>query len=174
MAKNKLVRLLNDPTKGMNETYGTNGILAHLFRRMLHDLNVSPMRWGSLMYDFITDPRNGVPDNKKDQTSWRGNFVKEFERRQMTWKVFCKAMRFLQLPRIELVIRAHHRNGKVTEHSTFVNFGIMEEQDAQEAPAEPEHSPHDEEEGLDAADPDTVQLRESKEEAPEGKEKNGQ
>lgn len=151
MTKNKLVRLLNDPNKGMTETYGTNGILAHLFRRMLRDLNVSPMRWGSLMYDFITDPRNGVPDNKKDQTSYRGNFVKEFERRQMTWKVFCKAMRFLQLPRIELVIRAHHRNGKVTEHATFVNFGVGGPQDDDEAPDEPETSPHDEEEGLDEA-----------------------
>jgi len=159
MAKNKLVRLLNDPTKGMNETYtNSNGILAHMFRRMLHDLNVSPMRWGSLMYDFITDPRNGVPDNKKDQTSYRGNFVKEFERRQMTWKVFCKAMRFLQLPRIELVIRAHHRNGKVTEHATFVNFGVAggpdddreDDNDPREAP-EPASSPFDEEQGLDEA-----------------------
>ena len=143
MAKSKLIRLLNDPEKGMHETYGTNGILAHLFRRMLRDLNVSPMRWGNLMYDFITDPRNGVPDNKKDQTSYRGNFVKEFERRQMTWKVFCKAMRFLQLMRIELVIRAHHKGGRVTEHSTFVNFGAVDREDEQEPSAELDGSPHD-------------------------------
>jgi hypothetical protein len=169
MAKNKLVRLLNDPTKGMNETFGTNGILAHLFRKMLHDLNVSPMRWGSLMYDFITDPRNGVPDNKKDQTSWRGNFVKEFERRQMTWKVFCKAMRFLQLVKIRFIVEAYHRNGKVTEHSTFVNFGVVEEQDGQEPPAEPEHSPYDEEEGLDADDAPNANQLDLFKEAPEGK-----
>jgi hypothetical protein len=169
MAKNKLVRLLNDPTKGMYETYGINGILAHLFRRMLHDLNVNTLRWGSLMYDFITDPRNGVPDNKKDQTSMRGNFVKEFERRQMTWKVFCKAMRFLQMVRIQLIIRAHHRNGEVTEHSTFVNFGAAEEQDAQEPPEEPEHSPYDEEEGLDGADAQHVNQLDLFKEASESK-----
>ncbi len=145
MAKSKLIRLLSDPEKGMNETYGTNGILAHLFRRMLRDLKVSPMRWGNLMYDFITDPRNGVPDNKKDQTSYRGNFVKEFERRQMTWKVFCKAMRFLQLPRIEIVIRAHHKHGKITEHSAFVNFGVTEREDGQEPPYDVDDEPLDDE-----------------------------
>lgn len=123
MAKNKLTKILTAPDKDIKKTFGANGVLSRLFRQMLLDLNVGPSRFGSLLQDYILDPRNGVPNNKKDQTSMRGNLTKEFSRPQMTWKVFCKALRFLQITKIEFVIKAHHRHGKTTIHSTVVDFG---------------------------------------------------
>lgn len=123
MAKNQIYKILSSPDKGVTRTSGANGVLARMFRKMLYDLNITNAKWGSLMYDFITDIRNGVPNNKKDQTSMRGNLTKEFSRPQMTWKVFCKALRFMQITRIELAIKAYHENGKTSVHSTEVDFG---------------------------------------------------
>lgn len=120
MAKNKLTRILTAPDKDIKKTHGANGVLSRLFRQMLLDLNIGPSRFGSLLQEYILDPRNGVPNNKKDQTSMRGNLTKEFSRPQMTWKVFCKALRFLQITKIEFVIKAYHRTGRSTIHSTVV------------------------------------------------------
>ena len=53
----------------------------------------------------------------------RGNLTKEFSRPQMTWKVFCKGLRFLQIVKIELVVKAYHENGKTSLHSTHVDLG---------------------------------------------------
>lgn len=123
MAKNKLTRILTSPDREIRNTHGANGALARLFRVILLDLNIGPSRFGSLLQDYILDPRNGVANNKQDQTSARGNLTKEFARPQMTWKVFCKALKFLQILRIEFSVTAHWRHGNPTVHSTKVNLG---------------------------------------------------
>lgn len=124
MARNKITQLLTDPNKGISRTSGVNGVLSRLFRIMLLDLNINAMRWGVLMHSFINDVRNGVPNNKRDQTSIRGNLTKEFARPQMTWKVFCKAMRFLNVTGLQITVVATHANKpNQTIHTTSVNFG---------------------------------------------------
>ena len=123
MAKNKLTRILTAPDKDVKKTFGANGVLSRLFRQMLLDLNIGPPQFGHLMAQYLADPRNAVPNNKKDQTSMRGNLNKEFSRPQMTWKVFCKALRFLQITKIEFVLQATRATGKPTIHSTVVDFG---------------------------------------------------
>jgi hypothetical protein len=123
MAKTALDKILQSPDKHVGQTSGANGVLANLFRKMLKKEEVNIPRWGSLMGDFITDVRNGVPNNKKDQTSIRGNLTKEFARPQMTWKVFCKALRFLQVIKFELVINAHFGRGKSVSYYTTVDLG---------------------------------------------------
>jgi hypothetical protein len=125
--KNRLARVLTSPDKGIGRTYGANGVLSRLFRQILFDLNIAPIRFGQLMQEYLLDPSNGVPPNKKDQTSMRGNLTKEFSREQMTWKVFCKALRFLQFLRVELVLRCHHRNGTISEHKTDVLLRTADE-----------------------------------------------
>lgn len=125
MAKNKLHRMLAAPDKEVKKTSGANGILARLFRTILLDLNIGPSRFGALLQQYILDPRNGVADNKKDQTSARGNLNKEFYKPQMTWKVFLKAMRFLRIKKIVFVVELHHSGlgNKTTVHSAEVNLG---------------------------------------------------
>lgn len=124
MAKNNHIQqILQAPDKYISRTRGANGILTRLWIQILSDRGVTLPRWGSLMADYISDARNGIPNNKKDQTSMRGNLTKEFTREQMTWKVFCKGLRFLQVLKIELVIKAYHANGETSLHSTVVDFG---------------------------------------------------
>lgn len=139
MARNKLIQILTSPDKGVNRTTGVNGVLSRLFRQMLLDLNINPMQWGVLMHTFINDVRNGVPNNKRDQTSIRGNLTKEFARPQMTWKVFVKAMRFLHITSLKITVEAT-RAGKPNPsvHTVNVNFGGVPLQQTLAETEEPE------------------------------------
>lgn len=124
MAKNQMTKILENPEVHEAMTHGYNGILASLFIRILRELNVSVARWSALMADFVNDASNGVPDNQKDRTSMRGNLTKEFSRKQMTWKVFVKGLRFLQIKKFQVTITAQHQNGRVTvHHSKMINLG---------------------------------------------------
>lgn len=124
---NKLIRMLMSQDKHMSNTHGPNGVLSRLFRQILIDLNVGPQRYGTLMRDYITDQRNLIPANKRDQTSERGNINKEFYRSQMTWRVFMKGLRFLQFTKVRFIIQATHTNGTVTEHATVIDLGTRRE-----------------------------------------------
>lgn len=124
MPKNQLSKILEAPHRYVDQTHRTaNGILASLFRRILGDLNISVARWQSLMADFVSDAHNGAPSNQKDRTSMRGNLTKEFSRPQMTWKVFCKGLRFLQVVRFRLTIEATWPNGRTSVHGAVVDLG---------------------------------------------------
>ena len=86
-------------------------------------MNINENRWNLLMHAFLNDPRNGVPQTRKDQTSMRGNLTKEFARDKMTWKVFCKAMMFMQFTHFEVCIIARTSTGKEVVFSTDINLG---------------------------------------------------
>jgi hypothetical protein len=106
---------------------GTDSILASMFRSMIESLGINHNRQHHLMNMWLNDPKNGIPRNIKDQSSARGNLQKELFKTKMSWKVFCKGLRFLNIVRFELVIRAHHSGGKITEHTKAVNLGNMQE-----------------------------------------------
>ena len=124
--RNPLNEILEDPKKGVNKTHGTPGTLARLFRTILLDLNIGGFQFAVLMTKFLTDPRNRIPDNKRDQTSNRGNLNKEFQKDRMTWKVFCKGLRFLQFVRFRIIIEGERVNGSVSRHQVDVNLELSE------------------------------------------------
>jgi hypothetical protein len=124
MARNQVMRLLGQADKGASGTYGAGGVLSRLWRQQLKDLGINIQRWNDLMYKFVTDPRNGYPNNKRDQQSARGNLTKEFARPQMTWKVFMKAQRFLGVKDLTIAIECNFIDGRRSVHSAPVNFGL--------------------------------------------------
>lgn len=137
MAKNQMANILSKTDKDVGSPYGPNGVLARLFRKLLLTMNVNENRWNILMHAFLNDPRNGVPNTRKDQTSMRGNLTKEFARPQMTWKVFCKAMMFMQFVHFEVSIIARDKHGREIAFSTDVNLGDRTQVNAQSL-AEPD------------------------------------
>ena len=114
-------RLLNSKS---NKTSGTaSTILFTLFWKIVLSINGGNTdRWNRNMKAFLEDPLNGIPNNERERSSARGNITKEFSRNTMSWKVFCKGIRFLQINKFELVIKAHHPNGVISEHSTMVHL----------------------------------------------------
>ena len=89
-----------------------------LFRAMLRDRNIKGSVWGKLMFDYLTNPANGIPDNTRDRTSMRGNLNKEFSRNEMTLKVFIKSLRFQKIARFKLIIEVEDEEGKTSKHET--------------------------------------------------------
>ena len=103
-----------------------SGYLLHkLFTQMLDKMNVTnnKNRWDQLMHAYITDPRNSIQNNKRDQSMARGNLQKELSKTKMSWNVFCKAMKFLNLPRFELIVKTTDNNGKNISFNLPVDLG---------------------------------------------------
>ena len=146
MAKNPMMKLLTSPDKGISQTHGPNGVLARMFRTVLHDENILPFKYMDLMDSFIRENQSGVPANRVDLTSWRGNLTKELSHDRISWKVFCKALRFLRAMKFEFKLVIHWRDGRVTEHSTHVDLGTMKDSQRYES------------EELDTSDPPKLPL----------------
>lgn len=104
---------------------GSASVLTKMFFTIMSNMAINETRWNHLMTNYILDKNNCIPSNTKDQSSARGNLSKELLKSQQTWKVFCKALRFLNIVKFEFIIRAHHPNGKVTESMVPVSFGDM-------------------------------------------------
>jgi hypothetical protein len=126
MSTKKVMELLTLPDRGASEPSGPNGILARLFRIILWQLNITPMRFGKYMSDYIHDKRYGIKDTRTAHTMARGNLMKELGKSEMTFKVFMKGLRFIKISRIEFIIKAHHPNGTTTVHSTEVDLSSEE------------------------------------------------
>jgi hypothetical protein len=115
-------RMLDDPNKEIHKTYGSVGLLSKLWRVILKDTRVSGYRFSMLMDRFLNDPKNHVPDNPKERFNNRGNLNKEFSNPTMSWKVFCKCMRFMQFLEFRITLEARHHDGTITTHRVMVNL----------------------------------------------------
>lgn len=99
---------------------GVDSILASLFHSILVSLNINGTKFNILLEQFLSDKQNGLADNIRDRSNIRGNLRKELLKPYMTWKVFCKGLRFINVQSFEIVIRLHHPNKSITEHSKHI------------------------------------------------------
>lgn len=104
------------------ESGGVDSILAVLMRKIMVEIGTAnATTFDRLLERFISNPANGVPNNVKERSSARGNLRKELLRAVMSWRVFCKAIRFNNVPRFDITITLYHRNKSVTSHTLAVN-----------------------------------------------------
>lgn len=115
-------QMLEDPNKGVHKTHGSWGTLSKLWRVMLKDLHVSGYKFSTLMKHYVENPKNWSKKRGDDHADNRGNLNKEFSNPTMSWKVFCKCMKFLQVVEFRLTIEARHRDGHITTHRTMLNL----------------------------------------------------
>ncbi|MBB5409285.1 hypothetical protein HDG34_003226 [Paraburkholderia sp. HC6.4b] len=123
MASQQLGHILKSSDKDVHRTAGPNGILANLYRKMLVELNVGPGRFSDFLREYVTDPRHGIAQTQKDLTTARGNLMKELSRSGMTFKVFLKGMRFLQVRKFDFCVRCHYYTGSPSIHQALIDFG---------------------------------------------------
>lgn len=109
--------MLTDPQKRVGEA---TGILSKLFRKILIELNVTPVKWNALMNAYLNDPRNRVPRDNRGRSSTRGNLNKELRKPAMTWANMEKAIRFLNPLKAEFTIKLTWRGGRTTVHSLSI------------------------------------------------------
>jgi hypothetical protein len=101
--------LLNDPDKRVREA---KGVLSVLWRQLLMVLNIDGWRWDKLMRKYLADPHNGIQNNSRDRSSARGNLNKELKRDDMTWRVFLKALKFLDPIRVVFTVKITFQDGR--------------------------------------------------------------
>lgn len=106
--------LLNDPDKRVGEA---RGVLSALFRQLLVLRDIDGWLWDRLMRNFLADPRNGIQNNSRDRSSARGNLNKELKRDDMTWRVFLKALYFLDPVRVVFTVKVTFKDDKTLEVS---------------------------------------------------------
>jgi hypothetical protein len=123
MASQQLGHILKSSNKDVHRTAGPNGILANLYRKMLVELNVGPGRFSDFLREYVIDPRNCIPQTQKDLTTARGNMMKELSRSGMTFKVFLKGLRFLQVRTLDFCVKCYYYTGDTSTHQTLIDFG---------------------------------------------------
>lgn len=105
--------LLQTDDKGVSEA---TGILSRLFRQILLDVGITPMRWQKLMRRYLTDPHNGVPNRGRDRSTHRGNLNRELRKSNMTWNNFKRGLMFLAPVKIRFEVHLTWENRKTTVH----------------------------------------------------------
>ena len=121
--KNVLHRLLTSP-EPPKAVKGAGGILFSLYWDILRTLKISPQKFTNMVQAYFSSPISGVRQNAMDQTSARGNLVKELTKTEMTWKVFFKGLKILQLRNIKIEFYLTHNNGKTTVHSVDIPLAV--------------------------------------------------
>jgi hypothetical protein len=112
MPRKKLENIYKSRDYGASQTNGPPGLLSSMFRSIMQRLGVGPEKWGYLMRLYVQDPRNGVPDNDEVRGSTRGNLSTALSNDYMTWKVFCRGLKFLRIMHVRIVLELYTEDGK--------------------------------------------------------------
>lgn len=86
-------RILSLDDKGVGEAENAP---AKLFRGVLLDAKIDRQAWDRLMRRYVTDPKNGIPNNPTKRSSERSNLNRALSKQKITWRTFRKAMSMLK------------------------------------------------------------------------------
>lgn len=115
MSKNKQDdHLFEDKIK----TGKPDSVLASLFRLIQFELGVTPERFNRLMENYMRNAN--IPNNLREASSLRGNLKKELQKDTMSWKVFIKALVFLNIKKFKITLELYHENKHITQHSQMI------------------------------------------------------
>ena len=105
-------------------SHGYSGVLANLFNLICLDLTegkgFSQIQWNSMLAAFIDETEGHLDLDKRMNV--RSNLNKEFRLSKMTWKVFCKGLRFLQVAHFTIHITAYREDGTIFDCEIPINF----------------------------------------------------
>lgn len=105
-------------------TGDSDSILASLYRALLFNGNVQAPNFEKMLVRYIQRTYREA-SNIRDRTSLKASLFKELLADRMTWRVFVKGLRALNITQFEIIIRAHA--GKhIVEASRMVNLADEE------------------------------------------------
>lgn len=68
---------------------------AKLFRGVLLDIGIDGRSWDRLIRRYVTDPKNGIPNNSTKRSSARSNLNRALSKPKITWRTFRSAIALL-------------------------------------------------------------------------------
>lgn len=93
-------------------------VLSAFFSDMMRQAGVIPANLTDMLTDYII--RSNTPVTEGSMASARGYIKKELFKDRMSWKVFVKALIFLNVSRFVIEVQLKHRRGDVTRHRRSV------------------------------------------------------
>lgn len=103
---------------------GTKGVLAQLFHLICSDITdgvgFTTNQWNEMLKTFIDQTEGHLDESKR--LNIRSNLNKEFRLTKMTWKVFGKGLRFLQVAGFTIHITAYREDSTISECETSIVF----------------------------------------------------
>lgn len=128
--------LFAKPDLGIREA---EGMLAKLLRKILCDIMGDDKlfqctqrlaRYNTLLTRWISNPRNGIQDDRVKQATLRGNINKQLTAAKMSVKVFLVFLQIFRCKEFEITIKPTWEDGRQTEHTlTFTNLLLPDGQD---------------------------------------------
>lgn len=88
----KINRLLSLPDKGRMKAVGE---LTRLWRDILAERQIGPLHWGKLMVDHINKSHGRSKTHSKQRSTERGNLNRQLAQNNLSWRMFRRAIRFL-------------------------------------------------------------------------------
>jgi hypothetical protein len=115
-AAEHLLKLTEDSPRGHELT--AEHALAQSFRGLLLDMEVNEEKWAVLMDRFLRQElQSEEHPTRADMTVLRGNLANELTRPVMTWKTYCKGLRFLGLKGVHFAVYASTDEGDLVSSS---------------------------------------------------------
>lgn len=108
--------------EAIHETKGIGGILASLLRKVFYEHKIGDGVFNTMCNDYIRSARRGLP-TKVAQYLNRGNIRRQVAQPKITWKVFVRALRIMQVQKFVITIELKFASGRAnTEHSYEVDI----------------------------------------------------
>lgn len=90
-----------------------NGLLAGLWRKILYDMGITPVRWNLLIDEYL-DKQSGNKTNRFDRANTRSALNSELFEPAMTMKTLIKGLKVLNCDDLQIQISVTKRNKKGT------------------------------------------------------------
>lgn len=90
-----------------------NGLLAGLWRKILYDMGITPVRWNILIDEYL-DKQSGNKTNRFDRANTRSALNNELFEPAMTMKTLIKGLKVLNCDDLQIQISVTKRNKKGT------------------------------------------------------------
>ena len=97
-------------------------MLARLLRQIYFDLQVEYSRIEYNIDQYIKRQRKSAVDAEVSGYYNRGNLRRELIKDDMTWKVFIKNLKIMDIPKFRIILELHHRYRDVSYHKVDIDI----------------------------------------------------
>lgn len=121
------VQVLSAEDKRLGQVQkSANGLLAAALRKVFYDLGYSPSAWDQTIDDYLTSQKG--EQNRFDRANTRSALNSELFEDSITFKVLIKALKVLQMDKVEIEIRGiKYRQGVQSMVSAVLNPDVLKE-----------------------------------------------
>lgn len=109
MAKKDIIVALENPKR---QFHSSKGELNKVFWKLIIHYNIGLKSLYEGIMQYVSDPRNCEQTTAR-RTETRNNLISTIMRDNLTWRYFIRALKAIQITRIEFNIRAYRGKSKV-------------------------------------------------------------